>query len=116
MMRTLAGSRITMLVTDNTGCYVGANTPAVSMTGYSADELRGMPVGVLFPDVPSSGARCRLQIVLPASSSLPTNTVLHTKSAGPVQVHLTSAENLLEDRQRMPFRSLRGAGSSSRHI
>jgi PAS domain S-box-containing protein len=100
MMRTLVGPRIAMLVTDDTGCYVGANSTAVAMTGYSVDKLRGMRVEVLFPYMSGSETRCRLQILLSASSSLRTNTVLRTKSAGPVRVHLTSAENLLEDRQR----------------
>jgi PAS domain S-box-containing protein len=101
MMRTLVASRIAMLVTDGAGCYVGANETAVSMTGYSIHELRGKPVEVLFPYMSGSDTRCRLQILLPASSFLPTNTVLRTKSAGPVRVHLTSAENLLGDRLRM---------------
>jgi PAS domain S-box-containing protein len=70
-----------MLVTDDTGCYVGANRAAVHMTGYSVNELRGQPVERLFPYVSGSSTRCRLQILLPASSSLPTNMVLHTKSA-----------------------------------
>ena len=69
------------------------------MTGYSVDELRGMSVAVLFPDV--SDTRGRLQVFLPASSSRPINTLLHTKSAGPVHVHLTSTPNLLEDRRQM---------------
>ena len=100
MMRRLVNSRLTLLVTDDSGCYVGANNIAVSMTGYAVHELRGRPVETLFPYISGSDTRCRLQILLPASSSLPTNTVLHTKSAGPVRVHLTSAENVLEDRPR----------------
>jgi len=101
IMLTLVGSPIAMLVTDDAGRYVGANETAVCMTGYSVGELRGMPVEMLLPHVCGPETRCRLQILLPASSSLPTNTVLHTKSAGAVQVYLTSAENLLEDRQAM---------------
>jgi AraC-like DNA-binding protein len=101
MMRTLVASRIAMLVTDGTGCYVGANKAAISLTGYSIHDHRGKPVELLFPYVSGSDTRCRLQILLPASSSLTTNTVLHTKSAGPVRVHLTSAENLLGDRLQM---------------
>jgi PAS domain S-box-containing protein len=100
MMRLLLGSRIAMLVSDSTGCYIGANRTAVSMTGYSVTELRGRPVSVLFPYVPRGDTRSRLQILLDDSSSLPANTVLHTKSAGPVRVHLTSALNLLEDGQQ----------------
>jgi PAS domain-containing protein len=90
-----------MLVTSNTGCYVGANKTAVAMSGYSVDELRGMPVEVLFPHVSGPDTRCLLQILLPASSSLPTNSVLRTKSSGPVNVYLTNAENLLGDRHTM---------------
>jgi AraC-like DNA-binding protein len=100
MMRTLLGLRLALLVTDDTGCYVGANKTAMYMTGYSVDELRGQRVQVLFPYVSASDTRCRLQILLPLSSSVPTNTVLHTKSAGPVRVHLTSAQNVLEDHAR----------------
>jgi PAS domain S-box-containing protein len=100
MMRMLLGSRLALLVTDGTGCYVGANNAAMYMTGYSVDELRGQPVGKLFPYLSDSATRCRLQILLQASSYAPTNTVLHTKSAGPVRVHLTSADNVLEDRPR----------------
>jgi PAS domain S-box-containing protein len=100
MMRMLLSSRVALLVTDDTGRYVGANNAAMYITGYSVDELRGQPVGKLFPYVSVSATRCRLQILLPASSYAPTNTVLHTKSAGPVRVHLTSAANVLEDRPR----------------
>jgi PAS domain S-box-containing protein len=99
LRRALAGSCIAMMVTNDTGCYIGANKTAVSMTGYSVDELRGKAVEVLFPYVSGSDTKCRLQILLPASSSLQTNTLLYTKSAGPVRVHLTSAVNLLEDRR-----------------
>jgi PAS domain S-box-containing protein len=97
MMRTLVGTRIAILVTNDAGCYVGANKTAVSMTGYSIAELRGMSVEALFPHMSRSDTRRRLQILVPASSSLPTNSVLRTKSAGLVHVHLTSAENLLKN-------------------
>jgi PAS domain S-box-containing protein len=95
MVRALAATRIAVLVTNDAGCYVGANKTAVSMTGYSADELRGMSVDVLFPHASGSNSHSRLQILIPASPALTTSTMLQTKSAGPVYVHLTSAENLL---------------------
>jgi AraC-like DNA-binding protein len=93
---TLVGTSIAMLVTDDTGCYVGANDTAVFMTGYSVDELRGLPVEMLFSHLSVSDTRCRLQILLPAVSALSTNAVLRTKSAGPVHVRLMSAKNCLK--------------------
>jgi PAS domain S-box-containing protein len=97
LMRSLVATRLAMLVTNDAGCYVGANKTALSMTGYSISELHGMSVEALFPHVSSSDTRRRLQILVPASSSLPPNSVLRTKSAGLVHVHLTSAENLLQN-------------------
>jgi PAS domain-containing protein len=84
-----------MLLTDGRGCYVGANQGAVSITGYSVDELRGMPAEALLPTRADPDTRCRLQLILQASSSLPCHAVLCTRSARAVPVHLTSAENLL---------------------
>jgi PAS domain S-box-containing protein len=98
MMRTLLSSRLALLVTDDTGCYVGANRAAMAITGYSVAELRGQPVEALFPYLSRADTRCRLQMLLLASSSAAANTVLHTKSAGPVRVHLASGDNVLEDR------------------
>jgi PAS domain-containing protein len=89
-----------MLVTDERGRYVGATETAVILTGYSVDELRGMPADVLFPNDSASNAQCRLQVLSLASTSLPATTVLQTKSAGPIGVHLTSVENLLVERQQ----------------
>jgi AraC-like DNA-binding protein len=98
MIRPTAPTRIAMLVTDDSGCYVGANRTAVAMTLYSVDELRGMSVEQLFPHVSVSASRCRLQLFVPGSVSLPTNTILQTKSAGPLHVHLTSLENVIRQR------------------
>jgi AraC-like DNA-binding protein len=102
IMRTLLGSCFALLVTDDSGCYAGANNAALCITGYSVDELRGQPVERLFPYLSGADTRCRLQILLAASPSVPTNTVLHTKSAGPVRVHLTNAENVLAKCPRRP--------------
>jgi PAS domain S-box-containing protein len=93
--RTLADSRTAMLLTDEHGRYVGASETAIALTGYSIDELRGMPAEVLFPHASGSNTRSRLQLLLSASASVPSTTVLHTKSAGRVPVHLTSVENVL---------------------
>jgi PAS domain S-box-containing protein len=95
LVRTIVGSRVAMLVTDSNGCYVAANQGAVSITGYSVDELRGMPAEALLPTPADSDARCRLQLILPGSSSLPCNAVLRTRSARAIPVHLTSVENIL---------------------
>jgi PAS domain-containing protein len=90
----LVSHGVAMLATDETGCCIAANEAAVSITGYSVAELRLMPAADLFhSDIQSD--RSRVQILLPASPSLPANAVLRTRSAGPVHVHLTSAENLL---------------------
>jgi PAS domain S-box-containing protein len=88
-------SHVAMLVTDDKGRYVGANQTAVSITGYSVDELRGMSAEALFPRRCDLDIRCRLQILLRASSSLPCNAVLRTKAMRAIQVHLTSVENVL---------------------
>ena len=97
LVRTITDAPVALLTTDENGCYVAANQGAVVMTGYSADELRGMPVAALLPARVDSETKRRLQLILPASSSLPCNAVLRTKSERPVAVHLTSAENLLQD-------------------
>jgi AraC-like DNA-binding protein len=104
-----AGSRVAVLLTDDRGCYVGATESAVALTGYSIDELRGMPTEELFPTGSDLKTKCRLQMFLPASPSLPSTTVLHTKSAGGVLVHLTSIENLLGERHPLTPRRSRKA-------
>jgi hypothetical protein len=78
------------------------------LTGYSVDELRGMPAEVLFPNDSASNARSRLQVVSLASTALPATTALQTKSAGPIAVHLTSVENLLLERQQLTAAPVRG--------
>jgi PAS domain S-box-containing protein len=95
MAWTLSGSPPALLMTDEHGRYVGATTTAVALTGYSVDELRGMRTEVLFPQGRRSSTRCRLQVLRPALSSLPATTVLQTKDAGRISVHLMSVENLL---------------------
>jgi PAS domain S-box-containing protein len=95
IVRALVSQRVAMLATDETGCCIAANEAAVLITGYSVAELRRMPAADLFHSDIQSDARSRVQILLPASPSLPANAVLRTRSAGPIHVHLTSAENLL---------------------
>lgn len=95
IVRALVSHRVAMFATDETGCCIAANEAAVSITGYSVAELRRMPAADLFHSDIQSDARSRVQILLPASPSLPANAVLRTRSAGAVHVHLTSAENLL---------------------
>ena len=95
LVRMIVDAHVAMLVTDGNGCYVAANQGAVSITGYSVDELRGMPADALLPTPADSDTRCRLQLILPGSSSLPCNAVLRTRSARAVPVHLTSVENIL---------------------
>lgn len=95
IVRALVSHRVAMLATDETGCCIAANEAAVLITGYSVAELRRMPAADLFHSDIQSDARSRVQILLPASPALPANAVLRTRSAGSIDVHLTSAENLL---------------------
>jgi AraC-like DNA-binding protein len=98
VLQTFVSSPIAMLVTNDAGCYAGANDGAVSMAGYSVAELRGMPVDALLASNQESDNRCLLQVLVSASSSLPTNAVLRTKSSGHVGVHLISTRNPLWER------------------
>jgi PAS domain S-box-containing protein len=88
----LTGSNVAMLVTDERGRYVGATEAAVSLSGYSVEELRGMPPDKLFPTAADSSSGCRLQVLHPTSTSRPATSVLQTKSAGRVHIHLTSVD------------------------
>jgi AraC-like DNA-binding protein len=81
IVRALVSQHIALLATDETGCCIAANEAAVSITGYSVAELRRMPAADLFHSDIQSDARSRVQILLPASPSLPANAVLRTRSA-----------------------------------
>jgi AraC-like DNA-binding protein len=89
---SFVGAGVAMLVTDERGRCVGATEEAVALTGYAAHELRGMPAELLFPGALSSGLGCRLQVLHPTSASRPATTVLQTKSAGRIRVHLTTVD------------------------
>ena len=95
-LETFAGSRIAVLVTDDLGRYAGANRLAMSMSGYSMVELWQLPVEELPATTHVSDNRRMLQILLSGPRSLPTNTVLRTKSRGQTNVHLISAKNPYE--------------------
>jgi AraC-like DNA-binding protein len=95
MVRALLEQRVAIIVSDGTGHCVAANQAAISVTGYSVDELRGMPVEILFRDGVGSDTGPRLQVLFPASASLPSNAVLRTKSAASIPVHITTADNVL---------------------
>jgi AraC-like DNA-binding protein len=86
--------RVAMLVTDARGRYVGATETAIALTGYSVDELRELPADGLFPDRSGSNSTSQVQVLHPASSSMPANTVVQTKAAGRIRVHLTSVDIL----------------------
>jgi len=83
---------VAVLVTDASTAYVGANDSAVSLTGYSGDELRGVHVDALFPHLSGSDARSQIQIFFAAPTR--GNAVLQTKSDGPVNVHLICTTNV----------------------
>ena len=102
--RALAGSCVAM----------GATATAVALTGYSVDELRAMPADVLFPNGSGSNATRRVQVLQPASTSLPANTVLQTKSAGRIPVHLTSFEILSGRTSPTAPRAFSGAPGAQR--
>jgi PAS domain-containing protein len=84
-----------MVTTDDTGRCVAANEAAVAISGYTIDELRGMPSCRLLSGEATTDEGSRLQLLLPASAFLPANAVLRTKSRASVPVHITSAENKL---------------------
>jgi PAS domain S-box-containing protein len=88
----LTGSNVAMLVTDEHGRYVGATEAAVSLSGYSVEELRGMPPDKLFPTAADSSSRCRLLVLHPTSTSRPATSVLQTKSAGRIHILVTSVD------------------------
>lgn len=111
MVRALAGSCVALLVTDERGHYVVATKAAVVLTGYSVDELRGMPADILFPDATGATPRCCLQVVRPTQSG-PGTRVLQTKSAGRIPVHVTSVENLLGRHQHLTLEHSEGARQS----
>jgi hypothetical protein len=54
-----------------------------------------MPAEVLFPNGLGTDTRCRLLVFVPASAMLPTTTVLRTRSAALLDVHLANADNVL---------------------
>jgi AraC-like DNA-binding protein len=95
MLQTFVGSRVAILAIDDASHCVGANRAVISMTGYSAGELRGMSLEALFFTKPTTSDTCVL--VVPSTSLLPTNAVLRTKAADAIDVHVTSAADLLWD-------------------
>jgi PAS domain S-box-containing protein len=113
MARSLAGSCVALLVTDERGHYVVATKTAIDLTGYSVDELRGMPADILFPDATGAKPRCCLQMVRPVPSSGPATSVLQTKSAGRIPVHVTTVENLLGRHEQLTLGHSEGARKSA---
>jgi AraC-like DNA-binding protein len=99
MIRSFADSSVAMLVTDEGGRCIGANRAAISMTGYSVAELRGMPVEDLVSPAPGSENSSPVPVHT-SVLSIATNAVLRTKTDGPADVHLIGARNLLWDRCR----------------
>ncbi len=95
IVRALVGQGLAMLATDDSGCCIAANEAALAMTGYAAEELRGMPAKRLFPEGDACNGASRLQVLLPVSSLLPANALLRTRVGSCFHVHLMSAENLL---------------------
>jgi PAS domain S-box-containing protein len=103
----LVALELAVLVTDAADRCIGANRAAVTITGYSATELSGMPAATLFPDRPPASQR---QLLLPLSGAAPlaSDVLLHTKRGGVVHVYLARTENLLA----APPADLRGETAS----
>ena len=104
-LRSPLSAPVAVLVTDATTAYVGANDSAVSLTGYSGDELRGLQVDALFPHLAGTDARSQMQIFFAASTR--SNAVLQTKSRGPVNVHLICTTNVFRWRAHVTAGGLR---------
>jgi len=107
-LHTPINGRVAVLVTDASTAYVGANHNAVSLTGYSGDELRRLQVDALFPHLSGSDARSQIQIFFAAST--PSNAVLQTKSRGPVDVHLICSTNVFRWRAHATPAGVRESG------
>ncbi len=87
--------RMPMLLTDGEGRYVGANQAALSVTGYSAAELRELRPSALFVESPASEVRCVWQLlVLRHDVDQPSNATLRTKTGQAIGVQLIVLRNV----------------------
>ena len=94
-VHALLDERVAIIATNDTGHCVAANEAAVSITGYTAPELKDLQIHALFPDTSDLCQERRLHTIVPASSLPLANAMLRTKSAGSVFVHVSHFENLI---------------------
>jgi methylphosphotriester-DNA--protein-cysteine methyltransferase len=94
MLRHFANSRLAMFLTNDANRYVGANQSAMSITGYSAVELRKLTPRDLFFSAPAEATACVWQVALPAIA-WPRNAVLRREAGDPLGVHVLTLKNLL---------------------
>jgi PAS domain S-box-containing protein len=94
-VRALLDRHVAIIATDQTGRCVAANLAAAHLTGYSVRELATLQIQSVFPDANDGTHAPRLHTIVAASSLLPANAALRTKSGGLTLVHMTHAENLI---------------------
>jgi PAS domain S-box-containing protein len=95
--------RLAMLLTDDQGRYVGANSAALAVTGYSCAELQVLPPSALFIDPLAADVRCvwQLLIVRDTRPGRPPNATVRTKTGDHVAVHLVTLRNFLWGRSEL---------------
>jgi AraC-like DNA-binding protein len=95
--------RLGILLTNDADKYVGANRAALSVTGYSMNELSDLSPSDLFVSAPSVDTRCVWQLVLlwPYRSNQSSNAMVRTKAGESVDVHLVTLKNVLWGRREM---------------
>ena len=103
MVEHFMQSRVPMLLTDDSGRYVGANAAATSVTGYSMGELHQMAPAELFPDGPHGDTRCVWHVVLFTlhRSTQPPNASIRAKDRASRPCYLVTLKNMLWGRREM---------------
>ena len=94
--------RLAMLLTDDQGRYVGANSAALDITGYSRGELQALPPSALFIEPPAD-VRCVWQLLIGRDTlpGRPPNATVRTKTGEHVAVHLVTLRNFLWGRREL---------------
>jgi AraC-like DNA-binding protein len=100
VVHALLDDCVAIIATNDTGHCVAANEAAVSITGYTAPELKDLQIQTLFPDASDLGREPGLHTIVPASSLPLANAVLRTKSASSIFVHVSHFENLMAPMER----------------
>jgi PAS domain S-box-containing protein len=95
IVRAVLEQRVAIIATNETGRCVAANEAAARLTGYSVRELTKLQIQSVFPEANDRNHEPRLHTIVAASSLLPANAALLTKSGGLTFVHVTHAENLI---------------------